>query len=67
MADKRYLKQRRQTWYFYLAVPADLRAKLKKSTITETLHTRDLTKAQKARWAKVTQWTAFERLRGTCR
>lgn len=66
MADTRYLKRRRQTWYFNIAVPADLRTKLGKPFITETLGTRDLTKAQRLRWAKKAQWTdAFERHRGT--
>ena len=66
MADTRYLKRRRQTWYFHLAVPADLRAKLNKTHITETLRTRDLTKAQRARWEKVAQWSdAFEKARGS--
>jgi glutamyl-tRNA reductase len=65
MADTRYLKRRRQTWYFHLATPRDVRAKVGKNTITETLNTRDLSKAQKLRWSKLTQWTeAFERLRG---
>ena len=65
MADTRYLKRRRQTWYFHLAVPAEVRPKLNKTHITETLGTRDLTKAQKARWEKLAQWTdAFEKLRG---
>lgn len=66
MADTRYIKLRRQTWYFHIAVPVDLQPKLGKKHITETLGTRDLTKAQKARWEKQARWTeAFERLRGS--
>ncbi|EJW11609.1 Integrase [Rhodovulum sp. PH10] len=65
MADTRYLKQRRQGWYFQLGVPADLQAKAGRKVIVESLGTRDLVKAQKLRWPKVAQWTeAFERMRG---
>ena len=52
MGDFRYLKQRRQGWYFQLAVPQRYRKALGKATITASLQTRDPTEAQKKRWAK---------------
>lgn len=52
MADKRYLKQRRQGWYFQLAVPARHREALG-DTIVVSLKTRDLSVAQDKRWAKL--------------
>ena len=67
MADTRYLKKRRQGWYFVIKVPADLREAFggKKSDIVLSLHTRDLTQAQKDRWPLVTEWTArFDVMRG---
>lgn len=65
MADTRYLKQRRQGWYFAMKVPADLLDKLGKSDIVKSLRTRDLSQAQKDRWPLVAEWTAqFEVLRG---
>ena len=51
MADTRYLKRRRQGWYFQLAVPARLIKVVGKATITASLKTRDLTVAQERRWA----------------
>jgi integrase len=66
MADTRYLKKRRQTWYFIIKVPADLLPKLGKSEIVTSLKTRDLTKAQSERWPLVAEWMAqFEVYRGT--
>jgi integrase len=65
MADTRYLKKRRQTWYFVMKVPADLQTKVGKQDIVTSLGTRDLTLAQSGRWALVNEWTAkFEVLRG---
>lgn len=65
MADTRYLKQRRQGWYFAMKVPADLVDKIGRSDIVKSLRTRDLTQAQKDRWPLVSQWTAqFDVLRG---
>src|SRR5699024_10541142 len=65
MADTRYLKQRRQGWYFVMRVPADVQEAAGKTVITKTLGTRDLTKAQKDRWKMVADWTDhFETLRG---
>ncbi|QRM42811.1 site-specific integrase [Rhizobium sp. BG4] len=65
MADTRYLKQRRQGWYFAMKVPADLVDKIGKSDIVQSLRTRDLTQAQKDRWPLVAECTAqFEVLRG---
>jgi integrase len=65
MADTRHLLQRRQSWYFVLKVPADLRAKFPSPHIQMSLKTRDLSAAQKARWAVLADWTAkFEVLRG---
>jgi integrase len=55
VADTRYLKKRRQGWYFQLAVPRELRAKAGKATITASLETRDLTVAQERRWAKLVE------------
>lgn len=64
MADTRYLKQRRQGWYFIIAVPRDLRRKLSKQKIEISLATRDLSQAQQDRWPKVVEHTEyFERLR----
>lgn len=66
MADTRYLKQRRQTWYLVLKVPADIADKFGKAEIVKSLGTRDLSQAQKARWQLVADFTAqFEVLRGT--
>jgi integrase len=53
VADTRYLKQRRQGWYFQLAVPRALRKALGKATITTSLRTRDLGLAQDRRWAEL--------------
>ncbi|MEY9584062.1 DUF6538 domain-containing protein [Sinorhizobium fredii] len=65
MADTRYLKQRRQGWYFAMKVPADLVQKMGKTAIVQSLRTRDLTQAQKDRWPLVAEWSAqFEVLRG---
>lgn len=69
MADLRYLKRRRQSWYFRIAVPTELQAVIspgrKLSEIVETLGTRDLTKAQSLRWARRECWEQeFRRLRG---
>ncbi len=65
MADTRYLKQRRQGWYFAMKVPADLIEKIGKSDIVKSLRTRDLSQAQKDRWPLAAEWTAhFEVLRG---
>lgn len=58
MADTRYLKKRRQTWYFCIKVPADIVLKLGKTDIVLSLKTRDLTEAQKLRWPLVAEWTA---------
>jgi integrase len=53
VADTRYLKRRRQGWYFQLAVPSQHRETLGKATITASLGTRDLTVAQARRWPKL--------------
>ena len=64
MADTRYLKQRRQGWYFQLAVPARHREALG-GTIIVSLKTRDLTVAQTLRWAKLIKaQEAFAKLDG---
>jgi hypothetical protein len=65
MADTRYLKRRHEGWYFVIAVPRPLRSKFpgKTKLIVQSLKTRDLVTAQRARWAlKVEFETAFERL-----
>jgi integrase len=66
MADTRYLRQRRQGWYFQLKVPTDIATRWKeKNPITKSLKTRDLSKAQVDRWPLVAHYTAhFEVLRG---
>ena len=68
MADHRYLKQRRQGWYFQIAVPRELRGKEpwgKKPVIIKSLETRDLTTAQKKRWDRVAEYQeAFRRASG---
>jgi integrase len=65
MADTRYLKQRRQTWYLNLKVPADVQAAMGRAHITQTLETRDLSVAQRKRWELVNEYMArFEVLRG---
>lgn len=68
MADLRYLKRRRQGWYFVLTVPKDLRGKFLSargkplSLIVVSLGTRDLSEAQHKRWALRTQYgEAFKR------
>jgi integrase len=63
LADCRYLKKRREGWYFQLAVPSKLREAYGKATITASLKTRDLTVAQARRWAKyVTAQEEFAKL-----
>jgi integrase len=65
MADTRYLKKRRQTWYFVIKVPVDVQPALGRKEIVRTLGTRDLSKAQRDRWPLVTEWMArFEVERG---
>lgn len=65
MADTKYLLQRRQSWYFVLKVPADLRDKFPSPHIQIPLRTRDLSQAQKDRWGVLADYTAqFEVLRG---
>lgn len=56
MADTRYLKKRRQGWYFRIAVPRDLREAFQKDDIVVSLNTRDLTLAQEKRWGLVSQY-----------
>jgi hypothetical protein len=67
-ASNPYLKRRKQGWYFQIAVPATLRGKPpwgKKAVIVLSLGTRDLSLAQKLRWAKVDEYTeAFRRAAG---
>tara|TARA_R110002049_G_scaffold52872_26_gene148354 strand:+ start:50840 stop:52414 length:1575 start_codon:yes stop_codon:yes gene_type:complete len=59
MADTTYLKKRRQTWYFAMKIPADVRHAFdEKSEVVKSLGTRDLTKAQSARWALVNEYKA---------
>jgi len=67
MADVRYLKQRRQGWYFQLRVPADIAPRWKGANpLVVSLKTRDLSKAQVDRWPLVAHYVArFEVLRGT--
>jgi hypothetical protein len=69
MADTRYLKKRRQGWYFCIKVPVDVQEHLNgKTEIVQSLKTRDLSKAQKDRWPLVAEWTAkFDVLRGVRR
>lgn len=66
MADTRYLMKRRQTWYLSLKVPADVREQTGEGDrIVLSLKTRDLSQAQRVRWALVADWHArFEVLRG---
>jgi hypothetical protein len=64
MADTRYLKQRRQCWYFQIAVPSALRERYGKSLIQVSLKTRDLSIAQQKRWDYQRDYIeTFERLR----
>jgi integrase len=67
VADTRYLKQRRQGWYFQLKVPTDIAGRWPGANpIVVSLRTRDLSKAQVDRWPLVSQYTShFEVLRGT--
>ena len=59
MADTTYLKKRRQTWYFTMKIPADVRHAFEgKSDVVKSLGTRDLTKAQSARWPLVAEYKA---------
>lgn len=63
-----YLKKRGHTWYFQRAVPKDLRTKLGKEQIVETLGTRDVSVAMSRRTERAAHWEAvFARLRGTLR
>src|SRR5262245_44829948 len=51
-SDFSYLKRRRKTWYFQIAIPAELRGKEpygNKAIIVETLETRDPSEAQRKR------------------
>ena len=66
MADTRYLKQRRLSWYYRVPVPRALQPELGgKSHIEGTLKTRDLSLAQRLRWQHVQAAHAiFEGLRG---
>lgn len=59
MADTTYLKKRRQTWYFAMKIPADVSHAFDgKSEVVRSLGTRDLTKAQSARWPLVAEYKA---------
>ena len=59
MADTRYLVRRRQTWYLVIKVPVDVRDQIGVGDkIVQSLKTRDLTVAQRARWSLVTDWNA---------
>ncbi len=61
-----YLKKRGHTWFFQRAVPKDLREKLGKEQIVETLETRDLTVAMSRRTERAAYWEAvFKSLRGS--
>jgi integrase len=71
--DTAFLKQRRQTWYFQMAVPRDLQEPLATlrgkpqptQVIVETLNTRDKVEAQRLRWDKHREaLELFDRLRG---
>lgn len=65
MADTRYLKKRREGWYFQMPVPADLQDRVGRKVIIKTLSTRDLSAAQRKRWPLVSETKeSFERLRG---
>jgi integrase len=62
VGDTRYLRQRRQTWYSRVKVPAHLRDAYGKPEIVRSLQTRDLGIAQSRRWAHVQEAMAdFER------
>jgi hypothetical protein len=59
MADTRYLKQRRQGWYFQLKVPSDVAPRWKGTNpVVVSLKTRDLSKAQVDRWLLVTHYVS---------
>jgi integrase len=72
-ADRRYLKQRHQGWYFVTAVPRALRGRFVSaghngrpgkplSKIVVSLNTQSLREAQDKRWPLVQEWRAqFER------
>jgi hypothetical protein len=61
----RYLKRRRQGWYFQIAVPVALRKAAGKATITKSLRTRDLNVAQERYVAELLKATeAFRELAG---
>jgi integrase len=71
--DTAFLKQRRQTWYFQIAVPRDLQKPLGEMRnggkpvplIVESLKTRDKSEAQRLRWEKHRDaMDLFDRLRG---
>lgn len=58
MPDTRYLKQRGGRWWFQIAVPSNLRAKVGKAVIAKPLGTSDIRTAQNARWEHVASWKA---------
>ncbi|WP_273524319.1 DUF6538 domain-containing protein, partial [Rhodosalinus sediminis] len=63
-----YLKKRGHTWYFQRAVPRDLRGKLGRDQIVETLQTRDVSEAMSRRTERAAHWEAvFSQMRGTLR
>ena len=53
MADTSYLLRRRQTWYSRVPVPRHLQEAYGKKEVVRSLQTRDLTVAQRRRWAHV--------------
>ncbi|WP_205026723.1 DUF6538 domain-containing protein, partial [Rhodosalinus sediminis] len=63
-----YLKKQGHTWYFQRAVPRDLRGKLGRDQIVETLQTRDVSEAMAQRTERAAHWEAvFSQMRGTLR
>jgi integrase len=68
VADTRYLKKRRQGWYFQLAIPRNLRGEQpwgEKPVIIKSLHTADLVVAQRKRWTLLEEYQeAFARAAG---
>jgi len=63
MADTSYLLRRRQTWYSRVFVPRRLHDSYGRKEIVRSLHTRDLSVAQRRRWQHVQEAHAdFERV-----
>lgn len=53
--DRKYLRQRRRTWYVRVRVPPSLQNKIGKQEIVRSLKTQDIDEARQKRWAAVAE------------